>query len=108
MDIRPFRESDESDVVALWKNVFGYSASHNDPAKVIRQKLAVERDLFFVAEVDRLLAGTVMGGYDGHRGWIYALAVRPEFRRRRIGTALMAHVEQELAKKGCPKVNLQV
>ena len=108
MDIRPFRESDVGDIVALWRNVFGYTASHNDPAKVIRQKLAFEHNLFFVAEVDRLLVGTVMGGYDGHRGWIYSLAVRPELRHRRIGTALMEHVERELAKKGCPKVNLQV
>src|SRR5262249_20070488 len=71
-------------------------------------KLAVQRDLFFVALIDGVLAGTVMGGYDGHRGWVYSLAVRPEVRRRGVGTALMKHVEAELAKRGCAKVNLQV
>ena len=53
-------------------------------------------------------SGTVMGGYDGHRGWVYSLAVVPEVRRRGVGTALMRHVERELAVRGCPKVNLQV
>jgi ribosomal protein S18 acetylase RimI-like enzyme len=108
MDIRPFHESDEGGVIALWADVFGYSAPHNDPAQVIRHKLAVQRDLFFVARLDGALAGTVMGGYDGHRGWIYSLAVSPEARRRGVGTALVKHLERELAQRGCPKVNLQV
>ena len=49
-----------------------------------------------------------MGGYDGHRGWIYSLAVAPRFRRRGIGTALVRHVEKALLGRGCPKINLQV
>jgi ribosomal protein S18 acetylase RimI-like enzyme len=108
MEIRPFHESDRDTVIALWKNVFAYPAPHNDPAKVIRDKLAVQRDLFFVARIDGVVVGTVMGGFDGHRGWIYSLAVNPVVRRKGIGTALMRHVEQELAKRSCPKVNLQL
>ena len=108
MDIRPFQESDEADVIALWTEVFGCNAPHNDPATVIFHKLAVQRDLFFVARLDDRLFGTVMGGNDGHRGWVYSFAVRPEARRRGVGTALMRHVEEELAGRGCPKVNLQV
>jgi ribosomal protein S18 acetylase RimI-like enzyme len=108
MDIRLFHETDESAVVALWKDVFAYSEPRNDPAAAIRQKLACQRELFFVAVLDGAVVGTVMGGYDGHRGWIYSLAVRPEVRGRGIGAALMRHVEGELARRGCPKVNLQV
>jgi ribosomal protein S18 acetylase RimI-like enzyme len=108
VDIRPFHESDEADVIALWEIVFGYPSPHNDPATVIGHKLAVQRELFFVARLDGRLIGTVMGGYDGHRGWVYSLAVVPEMRRRGIGTALMRHVERELAGRGCPKVNLQL
>jgi ribosomal protein S18 acetylase RimI-like enzyme len=52
--------------------------------------------------------GTVMGGYDGHRGWIYTLAVDPAYRRRGIATALVRQVEGLLAERGCLKVNLQV
>lgn len=108
MEIRPFHESDEADVIALWAGVFGYTTAHNDPATAIRRKLAVQRDLFFVARIDGRLVGTVMGGYDGHRGWVYSLAVGPEARRRGVGTSLMSRVERELAIRGCPKVNLQV
>jgi ribosomal protein S18 acetylase RimI-like enzyme len=108
MEIRPFHESDRDAVIPLWKDVFAYPAPHNDPAKVIRDKLAFQRDLFLVAILDGAVVGTVMGGYDGHRGWIYSLAVNPEVRRQGIGTALMKHVEEVLAKRGCPKVNLQL
>jgi hypothetical protein len=57
VDIRPFQESDEADVIALWEIVFGYPSPHNDPATVIRHKRAVQRELFFVARLDgRLVA----------------------------------------------------
>jgi len=49
-----------------------------------------------------------MGGYDGHRGWIYSVAVQPDFRRDGIGTALCQQLEEELRNRGCLKVNLQV
>ena len=49
-----------------------------------------------------------MGGYDGHRGWIYSVAVRPEHRGQGIGRELIRTLETMLAERGCPKVNLQV
>lgn len=108
MEIRSFEEADEVAVVKLWEDVFAYPQARNAPAKVIRDKLAVQRDLFFVALEDGQLVGTVMGGYDGHRGWVYSLAVRPDVRRKGIGTELMRRVERELSRRGCPKINLQV
>ena len=108
MEIRPFQEADARSVIDLWTTVFAYTAPHNDPATIIQHKLAVQRDLFFVALLDGALVGTVMAGYDGHRGWVYSLAVMPATRRQGVGTALMKHVEGELAKRGCPKINLQV
>ncbi len=108
MEIRTFAEKDTPAVIALWTQVFGYDAPHNDPATAIRRKLAVQRELFFVADVDGQVVGTIMGGYDGHRGWMYSLAVDPQFRNRGIGRALVRHVEGALAERGCPKINLQV
>ncbi|MGD9858318.1 MAG: GNAT family acetyltransferase, partial [Planctomycetaceae bacterium] len=85
------------------------SAPHNDPATSLRNKRAVEADLLFVAvDDDNGVVGTVMGGYDGHRGWVYSLAVLPSHRRRGIGTALVSALEERLVGRGCLKVNLQV
>jgi|SRR6476619_1394753 ribosomal protein S18 acetylase RimI-like enzyme len=108
MLIRPYQDADESAVIALWNEVLPDSAPHNDPATAIRKKLAVERDLFFVAVVDETIVGTVMGGYDGHRGWVYAVAVSPRHRRQGIGTVLIRHLEVALVARGCLKINLQV
>ena len=106
--IRRFSPADEPAVVDLWTRVFGYSAPHNEPRSVIREKLAADPELLFVAAIDETVVGTVMGGYDGHRGWIYSLAVEPRFRRQGIAVSLMRHVEAALADRGCRKVNLQI
>jgi ribosomal protein S18 acetylase RimI-like enzyme len=97
-------------VVALWSGVFigGYEAPHNHPEVSIDLKTAYDPDLFLVAVDGDCLVGTVMGGYDGHRGWIYSLAVDENERHRGIGTELMAEVERRLKERGCLKVNLQV
>jgi hypothetical protein len=49
-----------------------------------------------------------MAGFDGHRGWVYYLAIDPAYRRNGIGTALMKKAEGLLVQKGCPKLNLQI
>lgn len=108
MHIRPFQDGDTASVIALWREALPDSAPHNEPARVIHQKTSVERDLFFVAVVDSTVVGTVMGGYDGHRGWVYALAVAPAYRRQGVASALLTHLEAALAQRGCPKINLQV
>jgi ribosomal protein S18 acetylase RimI-like enzyme len=107
MHIRPFHPADESAVVALWARC-GLTRPWNDPHKDIVRKLAVRPDLFLVAEADGSLIGTVMVGYDGHRGWINYLGVDPDCRRRGVGRALMAEAERLLRLEGCPKINLQV
>ena len=108
MTIRLYREADQAAVVALWRAALPDSAPHNDPATAILKKQEVGGDLFFVAEVEGELAGTVMGGYDGHRGWVYSVAVAESHRRRGIGGELVRRLEAALAERGCMKVNLQV
>ncbi|HEV3256138.1 MAG TPA: GNAT family acetyltransferase [Gemmataceae bacterium] len=108
MNIRPFEEADADGVAALWREAFPNDPPHHAPGPVIRQKLAVQRELFFVAELGSTIAGTAMAGYDGHRGWLYKVAVSPRHQRQGIGSALVRHAEAALAALGCPKVNLQV
>jgi ribosomal protein S18 acetylase RimI-like enzyme len=108
LEIRAFTNDDRDAVINLWQVVFPEAPAWNVPAEDIERKLTEQRELFLVAQVDDRLVGTVMGGYDGHRGWVYYLAVHPNKRRRGIGTALMEEVEVRLGEMECPKVNLQV
>jgi GNAT superfamily N-acetyltransferase len=54
------------------------------------------------------VAATVMVGYDGHRGWIYSLAVRPVLQRKGIGGQMMEQAENWLRQHGCPRAKLQI
>jgi ribosomal protein S18 acetylase RimI-like enzyme len=80
----------------------------NDPWKDIERKLRVAPHLFLVALDGDVIVGSVMAGYEGHRGWINYLAVDPSRRRKGLGTRLMRAAEQLLLDSGCPKINLQV
>ena len=108
VQIRPFEDADTPSVIALWREVLADSAPHNDPARTVRQKVREERDLFYVAVMGHSVVGTVMGGYDGHRGWVYALAVAPNYQRQGIASRLIAYLETRLVQRGCLKINLQV
>jgi len=107
--IMPYSDpAHRSQVVALWDSVFGYEAAHNKPTVVIEKKMEANDQLFFVAATEASVIGTIMAGYDGHRGWIYSLAVSPLHRRQGVGSRLISAAEQSLRGKGCMKVNLQI
>ncbi|SDQ20761.1 GNAT family acetyltransferase [Microbacterium sp. cf332] len=118
--IRAFAPADEDAVVQLWHDA-GLTRPWNDPRADIRRKLAVQPELFLVA-VDQPVdgtdgpvdgaagevVGTVMAGYDGHRGWLYYLATARSHRGRGIGRTLVTEAEGLLEAMGCPKVQLMV
>lgn len=107
MQIRPFKPADTQDVCALWTRVFGYAEARNAPEKVLSDKLRWDGRLI-VAEESGAIIGTLMLGYDGHRGWLYRLAVDEGARRRGVGRGLVREAEQLLTALGCAKVNLQL
>ena len=106
-EIRAFRAADEEAVVALWEEA-GLTRPWNDPRADIRRKLTVQPELFLVAADGDTVVGSVMAGYDGHRGWLYYLASASSRRGRGIGRALVAEAERLLEAMGCPKVQLMV
>ena len=95
-------------VEALWEEVFPNDPPWNRAAVAIPQKLAVQPELFLVAEDTGRVVGTALAGYVGHRGWLYTVAVAPDRQRRGIGSALLGEAEGRLAAMGCRKVNLQI
>lgn len=107
-NVRTLATSDAPSVISLWNKVLPASQPWNEPLGALRRKRDHLDDLVFVAQSEEEIVGAVMAGYDGVRGWIYSLAVLPEFRRRGIGRALVEHAEKSLAQLGCLKINLQV
>lgn len=107
VEIRPFTPADEAEVCALWARVFGYTEERNTPEKVLADKLRWDGRLLVAEESGRVI-GTLMVGYDGHRGWLYRLAVDEGARRRGVGRRLVREAEQLLTALGCAKVNLQL
>jgi hypothetical protein len=106
--VRAFELSDRAEVERLWARAFPDDPPAKGPAIMIETKMRVQPELFFVALVNNAVVGAVMAGFDGVRGWIYHLAVTPDYRRRGVGSALMHAAELGLGSLGCPKVNLQV
>jgi ribosomal protein S18 acetylase RimI-like enzyme len=105
--IRAFTLRDTESVIALWQAT-GLTRSWNNPHLDIQRKMTVQPELFLVAEEGHDVVGTVMAGYDGHRGWLYYLASDPHHRGKGIGRALVAAAEDALLELGCPKVQLMV
>lgn len=84
------------------------AAAWNDPEMDIERKLNHDPELFLVAEVGGEVVGSVMGGYDGHRGSAYYLGVHPDYRGRGIANALINRLEKKLIARGCPKIQIMV
>jgi len=107
MHIRPFEPTDEAAVVALWREC-GLTRPWNDPQRDIARKLTEQPELFLVGSVGARVIATAMAGFDGHRGWVYYLAVAASHRKQSVGRALMHDAERLLIERGCPKLNLMV
>ncbi len=106
IDVLPADRTD--DAVALWQ-VSGLTRPWNDPNADLMRALAGPTSTVLSAhDVDGCLLGTAMVGHDGHRGWVYYLAVQPELRRGGLGRQLMHASELWLQERGVPKVNLMV
>ena len=105
--IRAFQLPDTEAVVSLWQAT-KLTRPWNNPYQDISRKLKVQPELFLVAVDGADMVGTVMAGYDGHRGWLYYLASDPARRGQGIARSLVERAETLLLDMGCPKVQLMV
>lgn len=108
--IREFHvQEDFERAVQLWTGMErGVRVGGSDTLAEIQKKLQRDPDLFLVAETDGELVGTVIGGFDGRRGFIYHLAVHAAHRIHGVGGRLMGEVESRLRSKGCRRCYLFV
>ena len=107
MQIRAFTPDDFAAATALWQRC-GLHPSRSDTEGRLAEVSRRNPGLFLVAIAQGRLVGTVMGSWDGRRGWINRLAVDPAARGGGLGRALLALVETRLRARGCDKVNLLI
>ena len=105
--IRSYRKSDKKEVILLWQEC-GLVVPWNDPQRDIERKLSVQPELFLIGLLNEGIISTAMAGYDGHRGWVYYLAVKPRCKHQEIGKQMMKEAEILLFELGCPKLNIMV
>jgi ribosomal protein S18 acetylase RimI-like enzyme len=104
MTIRSATAQDEPAIVALWQTC-GLTVPYNDPVQDFRFALGKPNSDVLVFDD---LSGSVMVGHDGHRGWLYYVAVAPDRRGQGLGRALVAAAEAWLKLRGVPKAHLMV
>ena len=103
----PLDVTSQNDAIALWE-ACGLTRPWNDPAADFARAIAGPGSAILGVSRDGSLLGTVMVGDDGHRGWVYYLAVAAAVRREGLGSALMHAAEDWLRRRGAPRLNLMV
>lgn len=94
-------------IVALWEKT-GLTRPWNDPTQDIQRALSAKSSTIFIAKNDHKIIGTAMAGYEGHRGWIYYLAVDPDYQKQGLGKKLYNTAEQWLKNQGAPKIQILI
>ncbi len=107
MTISEVTDADANAVVDLWRRC-DLTRPWNDPHADLTRARAIPSSTVLVGHIDGALVASVMVGDDGHRGWVYYLAVAPEARRRGLGRRMMQAAEDWLQARGTPKIQLMV
>jgi len=107
IDIRPIADGEEAAVIGIW-SVCGLTRPWNDPAQDLKLARDTAASTVLVAADGGRIVGSVMVGFEGHRGWVYYLAVDPQHRGTGLGRRLMAAAENWLTAQGAPKLQLMV
>ena len=107
LDIREITDADVPQVVALWQRC-GLTRPWNDPASDIAFARKGGNATILIGRAGGAIAATAMVGHDGHRGWVYYVAVDPDHQRKDHGRAIMAAAEDWLRRQGVEKVMLMV
>ena len=106
-NLRQYMPADQNHLVELW-SVCGLLRPWNDPLEDIRLCVTGPSSELVVAEFEGQLIGSAMLGHDGHRGWVYYLAVHPNWQRNGIGRSLMSCAEQWMGQRRVPKIQAMI
>ncbi|HLT77429.1 MAG TPA: GNAT family acetyltransferase [Ferrovibrio sp.] len=107
MNIRDYRAEDRDALIALWQ-ACDLTRPWNDPATDIAFCVSRPESTILVGEQNGKVVASVMTGHDGHRGWLYYLAVEPSLQKSGLGRRMVEAAEAWLKARGVPKVMLMV
>jgi len=107
LDIGALSPAEAEAAVALWEEA-GLVRPWNDPRADLRRALAGPASTVLAGRLDGRLVATAMVGWDGHRGWLYYVAVGADARRRGYGGEMVRAAERWLSPYDAPKLNLMV
>jgi GNAT superfamily N-acetyltransferase len=107
MEVSPVAQAHEQSVVELWHEA-GLTRLWNDPVEDLRRALGGPTSAVLAGLEDDALLASAMVGHDGHRGWAYHLAVRPDVRGHGHGRAIMSACKVWLRERNVPKLNLMI
>jgi ribosomal protein S18 acetylase RimI-like enzyme len=107
LEISDITDDDTAAVIALWQRC-GLVRPWNDPAADIALARAGDNATVLVGRADDAIAATALIGHDGHRGWVYYVAVDPDHQRRHFGRVIMQAAEDWLRRRGIEKLQLLV
>jgi ribosomal protein S18 acetylase RimI-like enzyme len=107
LSVAPIEDADIADVVALWQ-ACGLTRPWNDPQADIALARRQPNSTVLVGRDADAIVATVMVGYDGHRGWVYYVAVDPVRRAQGLGRSIMNAAEDWLRQAGIAKLQLLV
>ena len=107
LTIAPIQDGDIADVIALWQRC-GLSRPWNDPAADIALARKGPNATVLVGRDDSGIVASALVGHDGHRGWVYYVAVDPDCRHKGYGRAIMDAAEHWLRRRGIEKLQLML
>jgi len=107
LEIRDIADQDVPDVIALW-NAAGVARPWNDPARDIAFARRDTHSTVLVGFDSGEIVASAMVGEDGHRGWVYYVAISPGRQRSGLGRVMMQAAEDWLKQRGVWKVQLLV
>jgi ribosomal protein S18 acetylase RimI-like enzyme len=107
ISIRDASSDDRAAAIALWQEC-GLTRPWNDPVSDFDRALAFPGSTILLADDSGTVVGTATVGFDGHRGWIYYLGVKPSRRGEGIGRRLIDTCADWLRDRDCPKVELML
>jgi ribosomal protein S18 acetylase RimI-like enzyme len=107
LTIAPIGDRDVADVIALWQRC-GLTRPWNDPTSDIALARKSENAAMLAGRDDSGIVASVLVGHDGHRGWVYYVAVDPDCRHKGYGRIIMDAAEHWLRRRGIEKLQLMV